>query len=190
MGIAITRSSHQHSHHDRYISQGQDPPFGYYIDYQLARTHEFFHTPGRYYHPCQSWSRCFKSAANYCLRSSIADMSRSQLSVTAAQDRGTKTSEEEVFFDRFVKAKVSKSLYKSKKPCLVSNEPSLELSFSAKSSATPLSMPGKSPLHTVHPGHMNTNPMVTYACMQPVGSHLISSSGGTFTGMKRSCLKP
>ena len=40
-----------------------------------------------------------------------------------------KTSDEEVFFDRFVKVKVSKSFYKSKKPCFISKEPNMGLLF-------------------------------------------------------------
>ena len=60
----------------------------------------------------------------------MQDISKfSQLAIMAAQVREAKTSEEEVLFDRFVKAKVSKSLYKSKKPCFISKELSLELSF-------------------------------------------------------------
>ena len=46
-----------------------------------------------------------------------------------AQVREVNTSEEEVPFDIFVKAKVSKSLYKSKKSYLITKELSLELLF-------------------------------------------------------------
>ena len=48
----------------------------------------------------------------------------------AAQVREASTSEEEWLFDRFIKAKVSKILYKSKTSCFISKELSLELSFS------------------------------------------------------------
>ena len=55
-------------------------------------------------------------SANHCIGSSMQDMSKfPQLVVMSAQFHEANTSEEEVLFDRFFKAKVSKSLYKSKK---------------------------------------------------------------------------
>ena len=59
----------------------------------------------------------------------MQDMSKFlQLAVMEDQFREAKASKEEVFFDRFAKAKVSKPLLKSKTPYVISEELSLELS--------------------------------------------------------------
>ena len=60
----------------------------------------------------------------------MTDMSKFyQLASMAADIREAKTPAESELFDRFVKAKIVKSLYKSKNPCFISKELSLDLSF-------------------------------------------------------------
>ena len=80
----------------------------------------------------------------------MQDMSKySQLTVTevmAAQVRETKTSEEESLFDKFVMAKVFKSLYKSAAPCFISKELNLELSFLRQNLSNPSKYAWVSPI--------------------------------------------
>ena len=97
------------------------------------------------------WARhlycALRSAANHCLRSSMSDMTKfPQLATMAAEVREAKTPEETELFDRFVKAKISKSLYKSKKPCFISKELSLELSFLRHIMAQPTLYKWESPI--------------------------------------------
>ena len=72
-------------------------------------------------------------------------MSKSpQIVAMEAQVREAKTSEEELF-DRFFKAKVYKSLYKSNTPCLISKELSLEISSLHQILSNPYKYACKSP---------------------------------------------
>ena len=125
------------------------------------------------------WGRhlyyALQSSANHCLRSSMQGMSISpQLIVMAAQVR-----------ERLRPLRKKYSLIELSRPrclnpstslrnlVLFPRNSALSSHLPAKFSATPLSMLGKSPLHTLHPGKMTTSTTVMHACMKSVGYPLI-----------------